>query len=152
MRIGFSFGGCLNDILSGKVDYDDVLLIIARTRMATIDIVDSVVNAYIWDGRIVAPTLDDKENATQIGRRLYREGKLHQPRLFDMYPQPVLDDRDIWMDLAPTINSDNEAVVKAWKNYQMVLRLAEEEKPAMPMHLPKKRSTNLPIKPIDDNF
>jgi hypothetical protein len=47
MKIGFSFGRCLGSIVRGEVAFDDVLCLIARTRMETEAQVRGVVEVYM---------------------------------------------------------------------------------------------------------
>ncbi len=135
MKIGFSFGQCVDDILNGRIDYDDVMLIMCRTNMPDLEAVEKVVQVYVWEGRIVG----DIDKAVELGKRLYSEAKLHQPRLFGVRAGSQVDYRDIWMDLAPTVTSDNPSVVQAWKNYQLVLKLGEDQRPVMPAHMPQRK-------------
>ncbi|MNK46315.1 hypothetical protein D3C87_650990 [compost metagenome] len=153
MKIGFSFGRCIDDILNGRIAYEDVLVIVARTRIPTVEDIRPVVAAYVYE-RYINGSIDD---ATAIGERLFREGKLHQPRCFDARVTHV-EHSGVWMDLAPTINTDNETVVQAWKSYQMLLRLTEENKPVVPEHIKMTHASQVkqkidgPQKPLDDNF
>lgn len=145
MKIGFSFGRCIDDILNGRVPYEDVLVIIARTRISSIEEIRPVVAYYVAD-RYIRGHIDD---AVAIGERLFREGKIHQPRCFEA-PVTHVENNGVWMDLAPTINTDNETVVQAWKSYQMLLRLTEEEKPVEPYHIQLTRARQEKQK-IDEN-
>jgi len=157
MKIGFSYSLCVQDILDGKVAIEDVVVIIARTKMDTEDMIKDVSRAYVWQNRMKG----DPEAIAEIGIRLHRMGKLFQPRLQGITPVSVLDPDQIWMDLMPTLHSENESVQQAWRNYQLVLKLAEG-KAEMPEHLespafyagvvenPKQIATE-PAK-FDDNF
>lgn len=154
MKIGFSLSLCVNDIMNGKVDINDVLVIITRTKIHGPDEMHKIMQAYFYDGRI------DRENpnfrtqsieerrefmyetvqiAADIAAQLYNTGKLHQPRLFGITPQTVFNQNETWMDLAPTMDSKNENVVAAWKSYQMLLRLSESTLPVVPEHIRKEQ-------------
>ncbi len=153
MKIGFSFGRCIDDILNNRVEYSDVLLIVARTRLPSIEDIRPVVAYYVDDGYING----DLEEAVRIGEKLYRDGKLHQPRMFDA-PTTHVDNSGVWMDLAPTAHS-SEPVQKAWKQYQTLLRLTEDEKPMEPNHIQRVKALYSEKKiddnqnpPFDDNF
>lgn len=154
MKIGFSFGRCIDDILNKRVEYSDVLLIVARTLMREPDDIRDVVIHYINEGYIRG----DLQEAVEIGQRLLKDGKLHQPRAFGARV-PQVGNGEIWMDLAPTIDSPSDTIQKAWKQYQMLLRLTEEAKPEEPYHIQvvknlhkEKKIDETPRPPIDDNF
>jgi hypothetical protein len=51
MKVGFSFGRCLRDIVIGKVDIEDVLVIICRTYMSNSEDLAFVVESYSNDQR-----------------------------------------------------------------------------------------------------
>lgn len=126
MKIGFSFGKCIRDIAAGTVDIKDVVVIVARTDVDREHLGDLVVGYQKQRGLYRDLDLD---HCKAIAEQLWDEGKIHQPRKFDVYPGLVVPDHFVWMDLAPTVNSDNPAVMAAWKNYQMIAKLAEGKIP-----------------------
>lgn len=154
MKIGFSFGRCIDDILNGRIEYSDVLLIVARTLMRNTDDIKDVIIHYVNEGYIRG----DLQDAVDIGERLYKDGKLHQPRYYGARV-PQVGNGEIWMDLAPTVDSQSETVKQAWKQYQMLMRLVVDEKPAEPYHIKvvknlhtEKKIDESPNRPLDDNF
>src|ERR1700760_2497323 len=47
LKIGFSFGRCIRDIVNGKVDLDNVVIIISRTAIETSKELESVIDDYL---------------------------------------------------------------------------------------------------------
>lgn len=123
MKIGFSFGRCLRDIVNGTVDYDDVYLIVSRTLIQDSTHVDGVVEEYLFRPDYLMGL--DETKCYEIGQKLYLNGKLYQPRKYGFHPRMVAEDA-LWMDLAPTIMGEDQAseqVVQAWKQYQLALKM-----------------------------
>lgn len=121
MKIGFSFGKCIRDIARGDVDINDVVVIVARTDVDKEHLgllVDGYQRRHMYDGL-------DLDLCKKVAEDLWNAGKIHQPRKMGIYPGIVVPDEFVWMDLSPTLISDNPSVIEAWKNYQMVLKLAE---------------------------
>lgn len=128
MKIGFSFGRCLRDIVNGTVDYDDVYLIVSRTLIHDSSQVGLVVEEYLYRPDYLMGL--DEEKCYEIGSRLYLDGKLYQPRVSGYRPKMVAEDA-IWMDLAPTITGEDqnaEQVMQAWKQYQLALKMTSLKK------------------------
>jgi hypothetical protein len=152
MKIGFSLSLCVNDIMNGKVDIDEVLVIITRTKINSADEMYRIMKSYYFDSRIDRENPDFRSQtqeerrqfseetitlAANIAAQLYEQGKLHQPRLYGVTPETVFNQDETWMDLAPTVQSKNENVVSAWKNYQMLLKLTGDKKLVVPEHIRK---------------
>lgn len=146
MKIGFSFGRCIRDIVNGTVAIEDVVCIIARTRIDAIEQIDGVVDAYMYRPDYFMGL--DRDECITVARTLYMTGRIHQPRLF-MNHISQMAENEIWMDLAPTTNSESEVVRKAWKAYQMAQKLAEESIPSH-RYAGTQATRTLPV--IDDNF
>jgi hypothetical protein len=126
MKIGFSFGRCIRDIVNGTVKLDDVLVIIARTWMDDMDVVADVVHQYMYQrGYLLG--LDEIE-CQRVAAELFKSGRIHQPRALTKGAarQTIPFDQYVWMDVTPTNASDIPAVQAAWENYQMVLKLCTE--------------------------
>lgn len=84
MKVGMSLGKCVRDIFSGKVKYDDVLIIISNTSFNP-NTPDHW--AGLWDGYSKIDSYwrnykDQEHEIRDLCLRLYRDGKLHQPRRF----------------------------------------------------------------------
>jgi hypothetical protein len=124
MKIGFSFGRCLRDIVNGEVAFEDVLCIIARTRMETEEHVLEVVEAYMHRYGYLLGL--DQTKCEEIGVRLFNAGKILEPRANRINPMSVPADY-LWMDLFPTIpNAASDAVRNAWDAYRMLIMLTEQ--------------------------
>ena len=125
MKIGFSFGRCLGSIMRGEVAFDDVLCIIARTRMDTETHVCMVVEEYLSRRGYLLGL--DPTACEEMALRLFRAGKILEPRANGIRPMSVPRDY-IWMDLFPTApaGSTNESVKTAWEHYRLLITLAEQ--------------------------
>jgi hypothetical protein len=137
MKVGFSFGGCLRDIVEGKVDHNDVMVIITATRMTDLQSLHSVVDDYATS-RLRGL---DQAVCRAVAERLYREGKLHQPRLVGASTIPQTDDF-LWMDLVPTRLTDDPGLQHAWENYRVLLTLLCDSLPDLG-HAPHPYPTTL---------
>ena len=130
MKVGLSYSRCVRDIIDGKVAYDDVLIIIARTNFNPHN--DEEWTA-IWQGYRVGfginhpewydYTYEDEERFRHLTKLLYDEGKLHQPRKFGAHStrRP-----EIWLE---TVLPDSElesrpAVKEAWDRFQVLAGLS----------------------------
>lgn len=134
MKIGFSFGRCLRDIVNGTVDYDDVYLIVSRTLIQDSTHVDGVVEEYLYRSGYLMGL--DEAKCYELGQKLYLDGKLYQPRKYGFHPRMVAEDA-LWMDLAPCILGvdedgtspmESEQVQSAWKQYQLALKMTSLRK------------------------
>jgi len=116
----------MRDILEGRVDINEVLVIVARTD------VDPNNNEHwrsIWDGYIYGGLsnpewagLEDREREMhELLVELYESGKLHQPRQFGRHPRRM---PYCWLDCIVTPEEHNPAQQKAWDNYKLITDLA----------------------------
>jgi hypothetical protein len=124
MKIGFSFGRCVRDIVNGTVDYDDVYLIVARTLIHDSSHVDDVIAQYLHEPNYLLGL--DEGQCYDVGQKLYLGGKLYQPRKYGHRPVKVAEDA-VWMDLMPCVDDSealqSEQVVAAWRQYQLALKM-----------------------------
>lgn len=127
MKIGLSFGRCVRDIVMDKVALSEVLVIVSRTRMETIDHVEGVVDTYMYRREYLHGL--DRDKCMAVAAALFKSGKLHQPRLQGAFTGSAVAEDYVWMDAVPTVHEDNEVVRKAWNSYQMALKLAAERVP-----------------------
>ena len=136
MKIGLSYSRCVRDIVDGKVNIDDVLVLIARTQF------DPRVDEQwksIWIGygggspnmssfsgfSRSAPEwagYTDEDRFREVSIELWQSGKLHQPRQFGVNPQRR---SEFWLE---TVLPDSEletrpAVKEAWDQFQMLAGL-----------------------------
>jgi hypothetical protein len=124
MKIGFSFGRCVRDIVQGKVNIDDVLCIIARTYMPSTNDVKKVIHAYSYEPSYLMGL--DQDACEAVGLELFLSGKIIEPRANGIAVLKVPRDY-VWMDLYPTVaDVHNAGVSAAWESYRMMIELAEQ--------------------------
>jgi hypothetical protein len=138
MKIGLSYSRCVRDIVDGKVDIDDVLIVIARTDF---DPRDAEQWAGIWQGYAggsdaqmmrgffggsnpewAGYPAEDEDRFRSVSIELWETGKLHQPRKFGAYPSRR---SEIWLEaVLPSEELEkNPAAKNAWDRFQMVAGL-----------------------------
>lgn len=143
MKIGLSYSRCVRDIVEGKVDIRDVLVIIARTDF---DPHDDKQWQGIWQGYAggsnrgsmirmfsgsnpewSAYSDEDEDRFRSVSIELWEMGKLHQPRKFGAHPSRL---SYYWLEASlPAEELDNNpAVKKAWEQFQIVAGLAAPNK------------------------
>jgi len=140
MKIGLSYSRCIRDIVDGKVDIDDVLVLITRTDFDPRDddqwqgiwigYGGGTENAYQhnmfsqsnpeWAG------YHDEDQFRSVSIELWETGRLHQPRKFGAHParRP-----EIWLE-AVLPNSEllkNPAAKLAWDKFQTIASLSSVE-------------------------
>jgi len=133
MKIGLSYSRCIKDIVDGKVDIDDVLILITRTDF---DPHNDAQWTGIWEGYGGGQTfgspfsnpewidhpVEDESKFREISIKLYDSGKMHQPRQFGARPQRR---PEIWLEtvLPSSELITNPAAKKAWDTFQIVAGL-----------------------------
>jgi len=90
--IGLSFSSCVTDIAQGVIDFDSVKKIIAATCSEDPEYLIEMYAKSPWGMRSNLQV----DKAVEIGRRLFAEGKVDQPRLRDE-PAPNIQD-GYWVD------------------------------------------------------
>lgn len=129
MKVGTSLSRCVADIFTKRVDIDDVMVIVSRTRF---DPEDDDQWKGIWEGYVQggwsAPewSLYSAHEAEfrAICVDLKTSGKLHQPRLFGAHPPRSLHP---WYEtiLEPAELDKNPSVKDAWDQYQILTGLSK---------------------------
>ena len=134
MKIGLSYSRCVRDIVDGKVDFGDVLVIIARTDF---DPRDDKQWKGIWEGygggleeinpvRMAFTGVNpewagytNEDDFRNISILLLEQGKFHQPRQFGAYPSRR---PEIWLEaVLPSEELEkNPAAKAAWDKFQSV--------------------------------
>ncbi len=132
MKVGFSFGRCIRDIVNGIVAYEDVAFIISGTALRDEEAVKWCVEEYL-NRRDYLLGLDP-EQCRKIALDLYRNGKVFQPRLQNI-PAFHIPEGAIWADLFPTNVSDSDAVKKAWESYRFMLHMTTQVHEDLKEHL-----------------
>ena len=135
MKIGLSYSRCIRDIVEGKVDIDDVLIIISRTDF---DPHDDEQWQSIWEGYGGGQTFgnpysnpewmdystEDEGKFRSISIMLWDDGKLHQPRKFGAHPKRR---PEIWLEaVLPNSELENNPAAKmAWNKFQSIAALSD---------------------------
>ena len=132
MKVGFSLGRCIRDIVTGIVNFEDVAFIITGTALRDEEAIKSCVDDYMHR-RDYLQGLDHVQ-CTDIGLRLYQEGKVFQPRLQNIQAFRIPEGA-IWADLFPTNVSESSAVKKAWDNYRFMLHMTTQVNEDLKDHL-----------------
>lgn len=132
MKIGSSLSRCVRDIFEGKVDRENVLVIIARTdfdpenenqwksiwRGYAGDGIGSAFSHPEWHGYS-----EHEQDFRDICIYLKKSGKLHQPRQYGAHPSRMYH---YWYDviLSDEVVQSNPTVKKAWDNYKLIAGLS----------------------------
>ena len=131
MKIGLSYSRCVLDIVEGRVDIDDVLVLITRTDF---DPRDDTQWTGIWQGYTLGGlsnpewinydlhNKDHEDKFRSVSCMLYEDGKMHQPRKFGARPQRS---PEIWLEaVLPSEELEKNPAAKiAWGKFQTVASL-----------------------------
>lgn len=122
MKIGFSFGRCVRDIVKGDVNIDDVAFIITATSVEDKEQLDDVISVYLTEPRYLEGL--SFKHCKEVAHTLWDSNRLLQPRKQGLrrHMQP---ESSIWVDMFPTTLSENNNVKKAWENYRFMLHMVE---------------------------
>ncbi len=123
MKIGLSLSRCVRDIVEGRVDIEDVLVLITRTDF---DAHDQQQWEDIWDGYTsLNPEWADLDHdaVRDVVIRLWDSGRIHQPRQFGARP---VRRREYWLEtvLPDSELERNPAARDAWDRFQVISGLA----------------------------
>ena len=130
MKIGLSYSRCVRDIVDGRVDIEDVLVIIARTDFDPHDDEQwtSIWRGYHLRGGFSNPEWanyppKDEDRFRSVSIELWKTGKLHQPRKFGAHAQRM---PYYWLEASlPSDELERYPGVKtAWDQFQVVAGLA----------------------------
>jgi hypothetical protein len=122
MRIGFSLGRCVRDIVQGEVSIDEVAFIITATNIHKREHLDSVIATYCSERRYLLDC--DYDQSLEVAQILWDSNRLIQPRRQGMH-RHMQPENAIWVDIFPTVLSDNEAVKRAWDHYRFMIHMVE---------------------------
>jgi len=131
MKIGLSYSRCVLDIVEGRVDINNVLVLITRTNF---DPRDDDQWQGIWQGYTLGgmsnpewgnydwASKDDEDKFRSVSCMLYEDGKIHQPRQFGAHPRRR---PEIWLEavLPDSELEKNPAAKIAWEKFQAVASL-----------------------------
>jgi hypothetical protein len=133
VKIGLSYSRCVRDIVDGRVDIHNVLVIISRTDF---DPRDNDQWKGIWQGYGGGQTLgspwsnpewndygpEREADFRGVTLELYESGRLHQPRQFGARPARR---SEIWLEavLPSSELESNPAAKAAWDQFQTIAGL-----------------------------
>lgn len=138
MKIGLSYSRCIRDIVDGKVDLDDVLVVVARTNF---DPRDDKQWEGIWQGygggtenaytqgffshsnpEWAGYTAEQEDLFRSVSIELWEQGKFHEPRKFGAHPRRL---PYYWLEtFLPDDELDkNPAAKKAFEKFKMIAGL-----------------------------
>jgi hypothetical protein len=122
MKIGFSLGRCVRDIVRGDVSINDVAFIIAATNIHSEEQLKHVVDDYLFRDDYLCGL--DETVSQQVALDLWNSNRILQPRRQGMmrHQQPT---NSVWVDMFPTELSNNESVKKAWDAYRFMMHMVE---------------------------
>lgn len=122
MKIGFSLGRCVRDIVMGKISEDEVAFIITATCIRDIQQLGPVISDYMFRDEYLYGL--DEDECQRVAQSLWDNNKLIQPRRegIHRHKQPA---NSVWVDMFPTELSTNESVKKAWDSYRFMLHMTE---------------------------
>ena len=122
MKIGFSFGRCIRDIVNGDISIDDVAFLITATFIRDEKHISNVIGTYMGEPGYLLGLDYDKCMETALA--LWNTNRVLQPRAQGMH-RHMQPESSIWVDIFPTALSDNESVKKAWDGYRFMLHMVE---------------------------
>jgi hypothetical protein len=138
MKIGLSYSRCVKDIVEGRIDIADVLVVIARTDF---DPRDDEQWQGIWKGygggqifgspfsnpEWMDHPAEDEDRFRSVSIELWETGKLHQPRKFGAHPSRL---PHYWLEASLPADEleSNPAVKKAWEQFQIIAGLSKSTK------------------------
>ena len=123
MKIGFSLGRCVRDIVKGHVSINDVAFIIAATSIHDEPQLANVIEQYMYRDDDYLYGLNEAE-CQAVALDLWKTNKILQPRRQGLHRhrQP---ENAVWVDMFPTLISENHSVKTAWDAYRFMLHMVE---------------------------
>jgi hypothetical protein len=126
MKIGYSLSRCVLDIAEGRVDPEDILVLITRTHCdpSLDDQWDEIWHGYAYEQFGPWAGLRHREDEVRaVILQLWHDGKIHQPRKFGAHPptafhhwhEVVLVDEEL---------DENPAARTAWEHFKMIAGLS----------------------------
>jgi hypothetical protein len=122
MKIGFSLGRCIRDIVNEKISIDDVAFIITSTSIHTKEQLADVILMYTSEPNYLYNC--DYDKCVAVANMLWDNNRLLQPRRqgLQRHAQP---ENAVWVDMFPTQLSEKQSVKSAWDAYRFMLHMTE---------------------------
>ena len=122
MKIGFSLGRCVRDIVNEKVSIDDVAFIITSTSIGNKEQLANVILAYTAEPTYLHGC--DYDQCVAVSEQLWDTNRLLQPRKQGLH-RHAQPENAVWVDMFPTVLSENHSVKSAWDAYRFMLHMTE---------------------------
>ena len=122
MKIGFSLGRCVRDIVNGDVELDEVAFIITATSVTSVEQLDGVIQSYLYEPNYLLGY--DQQECIDVARALWDTNRLLQPRRQGLH-RHMQPENSLWVDMFPTALSENQSVKSAWDTYRFMLHMVE---------------------------
>jgi len=122
MKIGFSLGRCVRDIVNGDVSVDDVAFLITATNVKTGAQLENVISTYMSQPGYLLGL--DYDKCLEVANQLWHTNRLLQPRAQGLH-RHMQPENSIWVDIFPTATSERESVKKAWDAYRFMIHMVE---------------------------
>lgn len=122
MKIGFSLGRCIRDIVKGDVSINDVAFIITATNIRTEEQLGPVISDYMFRNDYLYGLAE--EECQRVALDLWNSNRLIQPRREGIH-RHMQPENAIWVDIFPTSPAASEQVKKAWEAYRFMLHMTE---------------------------
>jgi hypothetical protein len=122
LKIGFSFGRCVRDLVNGRVDIDQVVVIICRTRITNEEQLRGCIKAYHERGSYLEGL--DYEKCFRVAKQLWDRSLLFQPRLSGSRKVSVPDEY-VWLNLIPEAHEHDPITKHALNKYLVAMKLIE---------------------------
>jgi len=123
MKIGFSLGRCIRDIVTDEVSYDDVAFVITGTALRDAEAITWCIGDYMVRPDYLMGL--DEERCKEIGLKLFEDGKLFQPRLQNVRAFRIPEGA-VWADMFPTNMANNTAAKTAWEHYRFMIHMTTQ--------------------------
>ena len=123
MKIGFSLGRCIRDIVKENVNINDVAFIIAATNIHSEEQLKHVIEDYMYRDDDYLYGLD-ADRCQAVALELWSTNKILQPRRQGLHRhrQP---ENSVWVDMFPTELSEKHSVKSAWDAYRLMIHMVE---------------------------
>lgn len=122
MKIGFSLGRCVRDIVNGDVSIDDVAFIITATSIHEREQLGRIIDVYLGERNYLLGL--DPDRCLAVAQDLWDGNRLLQPRKQGLH-RHMQPENSVWVDIFPTTLSDNESVKTAWEQYRFMIHMVE---------------------------
>lgn len=101
MRIGLRLGYCLRDIVNGTVKTSDVFVLVINSKFdPRIDAHWAEIWKYYYTGKKIWDTGHHEDVYKFALRRLFKAGKIHQPRIYGAKPHSF---DESWVEMVPVL-------------------------------------------------